>query len=151
MMKPRNVKICVTDRETVEQGLVMREPYVLISIRDPGKRRVRVPRSPLCMAILRLAFHDAEPVPGFTPTDAIKYMTKADAKAIWRFVCKHAGGYAAIVVQCEQGMSRSPAVAAAMAKGLGVDEKKFWGEYQPNRYVYDCVRAASQDGVDDES
>jgi predicted protein tyrosine phosphatase len=134
-MKPCNVKIRVTDRETVEQGLVMHEPYVLISIRDPDKRRVRVPKSPLCRAILELVFHDAEPVPGFTPTDPITYMTKEDAKAIWRFVREHDGSYEAIVVHCEQGMSRSPSVAAALARELGVDEKKFWDDYMPYQPV----------------
>ena len=38
-----------------------------------------------------------------------------------------------------QGMSRSPAVAAAISKCLGFDERTFHRQYQPNRYVYRLV------------
>jgi len=137
----------VTDRESVEGGLLVREPYVLISIRDPGKRQVRVPKRPLCRAILELAFHDAEPVAGFTPTDPITYMTEKHAHRIWRFVREHQAGCQAIVVQCEQGMSRSPAVAAALAAGLGLDDTRFWRDYQPNRYIYGLVISAGRDAA----
>ena len=47
-----------------------------------------------------------------------------------------------IVVQCEQGMSRSPAVAAAICKGMGGDDQRFWRNYSPNRYVYEVVLGA---------
>jgi len=63
-------------------------------------------------------------------------MTEDAARQIWRCVAKHKATVGTIVVQCEQGMSRSSAVAAAIAKGLGLDEAPFWREYQPNRYVY---------------
>ena len=129
------MRIIATDRESVERGLVMREPYILISIRDPDKRPVRIRHCPLCKGILELAFHDAEPIDGFVPTDAITCMTEADARAIWDFVRRHEGDYEAIVVHCEQGMSRSPGVAAALARGLGIDDCLFWGEDQPNEYV----------------
>jgi hypothetical protein len=36
-------------------------------------------------------------------------------------------------------MSRSPAVAAAIARKLGIDETRFWDEHQPNRYVYELM------------
>jgi len=35
-----------------------------------------------------------------------------------------------------QGMSRSPAVAAAICLGLGEDSTRFFEEYQPNQHVY---------------
>ncbi|KKL77029.1 hypothetical protein LCGC14_2039000, partial [marine sediment metagenome] len=62
----------VTDREAVEQGLLVRQPYVLISICDPRKRSPRLPKSGLCGGILRLRFHDATPVAGFELPDEIK-------------------------------------------------------------------------------
>ena len=142
MSQRRDLQIRVTDRESIEAGVVMRVPYVLISIRDPDKQPVRIRRSGLCRAVLELAFHDAEPLPGFRPTMQITYMTEADAEAIWRFVREHDGAYRAIVVHCEQGMSRSPAVAAALAEGLGVDSRRFWREYQPNQFVFNRVKNA---------
>jgi hypothetical protein len=36
-------------------------------------------------------------------------------------------------------MSRSPAVAAAICKGLGGDDRRFFREYQPNEFVYRLV------------
>lgn len=141
------MKIDVTDRESIEHGRVMREAYVLISIRDPDRPPVHPRRSPLCRAVLELAFHDAEPVPGFTPMRPLTYMSHDDALAIWRFLHEHQGKYEAILVQCEQGMSRSPAVAAAVARCLGLDAAPFWCEYQPNRFVYElvCEAAAETD------
>ena len=41
----------------------------------------------------------------------------------------------AIVVHCEQGVSRSPAVAAALCDALGLDGRRFWHGYQPNKHV----------------
>ena len=145
-MSHHKLSIRVSDRETVERGLVMREPYILISIRDPDKRPVRLPRSPLCKAVLELAFHDAEPVPGFEPTEQITYMSEDDARAIWAFVREHDGEYRAIMVHCEQGMSRSPAIAAALADGLRIDGREFWEEYQPNQFVYDFVIGRTNGG-----
>lgn len=135
--------ILVADRQTIEQGLPMRQPFVVISIRDSNARSVRMRSNRLCKATLRLAFDDAEPVPGFTPASPVVYMTEADAKAIWTFVREHAGHDDAVVVHCEQGISRSPAVAAALAKGLGHDSRRFWRDYQPNQFVYELVLAAA--------
>ena len=136
------MRIIATDRESVERGLVMREPSILISIRDPEKRPVRLRHCLLRKGILELAFHDAEPVAGFIPLDPITYIAEVDADEIWDFVRKHEGTYEVIVVHCEQGMSRSPAVAAALARGLGLDDSFFWQENQPNQYVYKTILAA---------
>ena len=133
------MKILVTDRRSIERGLLLRRPYIVISIRDPDRRPVRLTKRPLCLAALELAFHDAEPVAGFKPTADITYMSEKDAVAIWQFVRQQMNHYEIIVVQCEQGMSRSPAVAAALARGIGLDEDNFWREYQPNHWVYELV------------
>lgn len=39
---------------------------------------------------------------------------------------------------CDAGYSRSPAVAAAIAKAFGVDDEEYFsgGRYCPNRHVY---------------
>lgn len=84
-------------------------------------------------------------------TTPITYVTEADAKAIWTFVREHAGHYDAVVVHCEQGMSRSPAVAAALAKGLGLDARRFWRDYQPNQFVYELLLAAGTSSLPAES
>ncbi len=143
MSKRPAIDLIITNRRSVETGLAMRRPYILISIRDPDKRPVRIRPERLCRAMLELAFHDAEPVVGFTPAQSITSMNEDHARSIWQFVREHEGNYPAIVVHCEQGVSRSPAVAAALAEGLGVDGRRFWREYQPNRYVYQSILAAA--------
>ena len=133
------MRIIATDRESVERGLPMQEPYILISIRDPEKRPVRLGRCLLRKGLLELAFHDAEPVEGFIPFDPITYITEADAVAIWDFLHEHEGDCETIVVHCERGMSRSPAVAAATCRGLGGNDSRFFKEHQPNQHVYEVV------------
>lgn len=70
-------------------------------------------------------------------------MTAAHAKAVWAFLGQHQKAIGTIVVHCEQGMSRSPAVAAAIAKRFGLGEKRFWDEHQPNNYVYRMMLEAA--------
>lgn len=130
------MRLIVSDRESIERGLLVRSAYILISIRDPDKRPVRVPRQPGLRATLSLEFHDAEPVANQRLPEAIQLMTEAHARDIWDFVRRHAAAVETIVVHCEQGMSRSPAVAAAICEWLGGDNQQFFREYQPNRYMY---------------
>ncbi len=130
------MQIIVTDRESIERGLLVRSSYALISIRDPARGKARVPRCTALRGVLHLAFDDAEPTDGFQLPPEIKLMNRRHAQAIWRFVDKHRDTVGTFVVHCHQGMSRSPAVAAAVARYLGVDEKDFWEQYTPNPFVY---------------
>jgi protein-tyrosine phosphatase len=52
------------------------------------------------------------------------------------FVERHRAFVGAVVVHCEAGASRSPAVAAALARWLRADERPFLRQHQPNWYVY---------------
>lgn len=58
------------------------------------------------------------------------------AGEIWEFVRRQPVSVGAVVVHCEGGVSRSPAVAAALCKGLGGDDSCFFRQYKPNAYVY---------------
>ena len=130
----------VFDRRSVERGMIVREAYMLISIRDPDKPAVRFRRpAGLCDA-LALTFHDAEPVLGMKLPPSIQLMQTDDAVKIWEFVQQHREHVGAIVCHCEQGMSRSPAVAWALAEVLDGDVDAILAESQPNRYVYELLR-----------
>lgn len=132
------MKFIVSDRESIERGIVVRSSYVLISIRDPDRPKVQIPRQAGLRDVLRLAFHDAEPSVNFELPPQITLMTPAQARKIWAFVERH-HDIGAIVVHCEQGMSRSPAVAAAICRGLGGDDTRLFQRYQPNRFVYQML------------
>jgi predicted protein tyrosine phosphatase len=126
------MQFIVVGRDEIEQGVLVRKPYVVISISDPDKRRPRIRKPVLLRGSLFLKFHDAED--RLHPD--IVLMTPADARRIWRFVLHHRVEIGAIVVHCEQGASRSPAVAAAICKTLGGDDSRFFEEYVPNQYIY---------------
>jgi predicted protein tyrosine phosphatase len=133
------MQFAVADRLEIEQGAILRIPYVLISISDPDKLRPKPKKTHLCRAVMFLRFHDAEPSAGFELPANIRLMTARQARQVWDFVLRWKGEVRAIVVHCEAGMSRSPAVAAAICKGLGEDDSRFWREYQPNQFVYDLL------------
>ena len=123
----------------------MRSSYALISIRDSDAKPVRLPNPSGPREILHLAFDDSEPVTRVKFTRKIQLMTADQAREIWRFVDKHKSQVGAFAVHCNAGMSRSPAVAAALAVYLNLDEQKILRKYQPNRFVYDLMRETMPD------
>ena len=140
------MNIIVSDRQSVEHGLLMRTTYALISIRDTGAKRARIPKPTALQGVLHLMFDDAEPSDVMPLPPHVKAMSNSQAQQIWRFVDRHKANVGAFVVHCHQGMSRSPAVAAALAVYLGLDEQSILRRYQPNRYVYDLMRQTMPGG-----
>lgn len=137
------MKVLVTDRESIEQGLGLRVGHAVISITDPGRKPARIGHRQGLRAVLALAFDDAEPTGPLADLPAgLRPMIEADAQAIWRFVDEQRGQVEVLVVHCEMGMSRSPAVAAAVTRALGGDDAGFFERYSPNRYVYDLLLEA---------
>ena len=141
------MEIHVCDREGIERGIRVCTDYVVISIRDPDKPRAKV--KPQCglRDVLFLAFHDAEPSANFELPSEVKLISPAEADEIRDFVRKHEPTVGSIVVHCEQGMSRSPAVAAAISDALGLDGRRFWQLYTPNTFVYHTVADAFERDV----
>lgn len=45
-----------------------------------------------------------------------------------------------LLIHCEQGYSRSPAVAAAVALYLGMDHNHFFDNYDPNKHVFELLK-----------
>ncbi|NLS96379.1 MAG: hypothetical protein GXX96_29935 [Planctomycetaceae bacterium] len=135
----------VAGRQEIEAGILVRSAYVVISITDPGSRPARILKSAGFRDVLRLQFHDAIPVEGFTLPPEVVLMNKDHAKSIWQFVRQWQEKVDTFVVHCEQGMSRSPAVAAAICDMLGGHGRHFFNEFVPNRYVYDLLLTAAED------
>lgn len=112
----------------------------MISISDPGTRRPRIRKTAGLRGVVSLRFHDAEPVPGVNLPDHVVLMTSADAESIWSFVLRWHAEVGTIVVHCEQGMSRSPAVAIGIALTLDLDAANILTDSQPNQFVLELVR-----------
>ena len=136
------MELHVFSREEIERGILIRTSYVVISISDPRKKRAKVKPQSGLRDVLFLAFHDAEPSNNFVLPPHIKLITPAQADQIRDFVHKHAATVGTIVVHCHQGMSRSPAVAAAISEALGLDSRRFHKRYAPNAYVHRVVADA---------
>ncbi|MGC8541725.1 MAG: hypothetical protein ACP5QA_14000 [Phycisphaerae bacterium] len=141
------MKILVFSREEIETGVRITSAYVVISIRDPGKPRPKIKKQAGLREVLYLAFNDAEPSVLLELPPEMKIITTAQADTICNFVHRHKADVGSIVVHCEQGMSRSPAVAAAISDALGLDPKRFWQLYTPNEYVYHTVSDAFERGA----
>ena len=132
----------VTDRSGIEDGVLVRSSYIVISIHDTYSSPAKVKQQSGLRAVLQLAFDDAEPTNSAALPKALTLMTREQAKSIWEFVEHHMDTVGAVVVHCEAGVSRSPAVAAALCKSMGGNDRKFWREYQPNVHVYRLVLEA---------
>lgn len=134
-MKTKHLKIYPASRGDVERGIRMREPYLLISVRDVGAPMPRLPYHGLRRETLSLEFDDAEPTANFQLPASVRPMTPGQAESIWSFVLRQAGEVGAIVAHCEQGMSRSPAIAAGLLIGMGQDADFILRNSQPNHHV----------------
>ena len=141
------MEILVFSRDEIETGVRITSAYVVISIRDPGKPQTKIKKQPGLRDALYLAFNDSEPSTLLQLPPEIKNISPSQADEICEFVHRHKADVGAIVVHCEQGMSRSPAVAAAISDALGLDPKRFWQLYTPNEYVYHAVSDAFERGA----
>jgi len=113
-------------------------PYLVVSISDPEKPEPEIPTPPHLRGVLRLRFHDVGPPRRFQETADVA-MTPEHARQILSFVREHLPGAELIVCQCEQGVSRSAAVAAALSRILQGEDEYFRTHYWPNRWVYNLL------------
>lgn len=109
----------------------------LISITDPGSKLTEHPFHTFDYK-LSLSFYDVEQNM-FDKSRKVWYntITDDDVEQIYNFV-KSIEDYQDIVlvVQCEAGISRSAAIAAAVSKYFGLDNKWIFTKFVPNMYVY---------------
>jgi predicted protein tyrosine phosphatase len=130
------LKFIVTDRSGIEAGVLVKSAYIVISIHDTYSPPARVKKQSGLRGLLQLAFDDAEPTTSTELAGTFTLMTAEQAEKIWNFVHEQKDQVGAVVVHCEAGVSRSPAVAAGLCKGLGGYDRQFFRRYQPNMHVY---------------
>lgn len=94
------------------------------------------------LGLLQLAFHDrSDPLYLNHPLTGLLYFQPQQALHIWDFINKYGEDAECLLVHCEAGVSRSAAVAAAIAlvqRGRGGDEEFFTSRsrFVPNMHVY---------------
>ena len=113
-------------------------PHIVISITSSPDDVARLRANKMCRGVLRLSFPDAD-----TPSDQHaeeSLFSREHAMQVWTFVQRHLPEIERIVVHCDAGVSRSPAVAAALSKVLNGDDAEFFGgRYRPNMRVYSTL------------
>jgi len=112
----------------------LKEDFILISISNPDGEPAEIPENPHCGGILRLEFHD------ISKKRRGKVAFKMiHARKIRRFVENHFDS-GLLVCNCVGGISRSPAVAAALAKVYNLNADQYFSSskehYIPNMRVY---------------
>jgi predicted protein tyrosine phosphatase len=94
-----------------------------------------------------LSFADARALMPGTASDRYAerdLFSREHAMKIWSFVLQHRLDLERIVVHCDAGVSRSPAVGAALARVFnGSDAELFGGRYRPNMRVYRMLLEAN--------
>jgi predicted protein tyrosine phosphatase len=121
-------------------------PHVIISITTPGFPKANLAVNKHILGVLRLAFHDLDrdPGPAFRAVYGVPVLfEEVHAVAIVAFMANFEGRIGDVVVHCNAGQSRSPAVAAALARFYNGDDREFFPiarsygrAYTPNRLVY---------------
>ncbi len=106
-------------------------PHVIISITTTEGDLARLPTCDQCRGVLRLVFADVE-----EPRNGVVVFGLEHARAVWEFVDQHRTEIERVVVHCDAGLSRSPAVAAAISRCLDGDDAEFFARYRPNMRVY---------------
>jgi predicted protein tyrosine phosphatase len=118
-------------------------PSIVISITDPETAEAAIPKSEFLIDILRLKFHDIGKPKLFDSEKNEDFpISKEQAKQISDFVRNYLDKVELIVCQCEQGVSRSAAIAAALSNVLQNEDEYFVKNYWMNRYVYDILTDA---------
>ena len=112
------------------------EPWIAISISSHGQWPVLSEANRV--GLLQLAFQDIE----FQSRSGA--ISPNQAEEILKFVETHKN-VDNILVHCEAGTSRSPAIAAAIANIYNKGEDKIWFHepYIPNKLVYNAVLKAA--------
>ncbi len=128
----------VLSRDEIEEGIVVRTPYLVISIYDSNSKPATLIRGSGFVDALFVQFDDTDPKYSFGK----RPMTLKQGKRIWDFVQSHQNQVGTIVIHCLAGMSRSPAIALALSEKLEV-ESSYWRQtFNCNEHVYQTMTQA---------
>ncbi len=131
------MEFIVASQLDVEEGIEVEGACAVISIRDPGNPKPKIIIKGRCVGVLYLEFHDAEWVQGVDLPKDIVLMKTWQACQIWGFFEEHRRQIDTMVIHCYAGISRSPAVAAALSEACGERTRRFFVSHQPNTHVYE--------------
>ena len=115
--------------------------HVFISITAPGVIPVELPDNVFRRAELFLSFDDIENVKELAAFDRDPetwpiIFNYSHANKVMNLLLENIPYLSTILINCDSGVSKSPAVAAAIDRFFGGDGKIFFEKYQPNNLVF---------------
>lgn len=118
------------------------EPFVVISIASPGQAHPRLQHLHL-LEVLPLVFHDVDQPVSYLPANTL--FQPQQAEQILDLLERHRQQVKLFICQCEAGISRSAAVAAALSLLVNGSDEHIWNDrrYLPNRLVYRLILDAA--------
>lgn len=135
------MKFFITNSTNVKT-LHLAENHVLISITDGHRDPPELESNKNRKAILFLNFDDVDETE-MSKWTVVQYspMSRSQARKILDFIDVFKDDISLIVCQCGAGISRSPAVAAALAKIFNGDDAFIFDNpyYKPNMHVYKLI------------
>jgi len=122
--------------------------HIVIGFRSTNITYPQIQFSPYCKAHLEINADDIQP---YNALVGEKIFTKKDAKNILRVVKKYKKKIHHIIFQCDAGVSRSSAGAAAISKILYGDDTWVYKSprYIPNSHIYNAILKAHFGGYGD--
>jgi predicted protein tyrosine phosphatase len=137
----------VYSRPAVEMILPFDAPHVFISITTPNDPDpAKLPENEHTRGVLRLSFSDIDqefrsPL-GEDPDDTRVLFSSEHGRQVIDFIEERWEHIQVVIVHCDAGMSRSPAVAAALEKLFNQDDALYFKRYHPNMRVYRGILSA---------
>jgi len=109
-------------------------PHVIISISDERSLRQDPATNSFTRDVLFLEFHDINGV-----TKDMDLFTDEQAIRVINFYTRYRSEVQLFVAHCSAGMSRSPAVIAALQKMHTGNDDEWFKRKTPNSYVYNTI------------
>ena len=110
------------------------DPHIIISIYSANDTPARVVKNEYTQGVLFLCFDDADENDHNDDFNNYQLFQPEQARQVLEFVKQYEN--VDIVVHCNMGMSRSPAIAAGLAHFYKRSDAVFFKDFCPNRYVY---------------
>lgn len=131
MIIPKEKTICVYSRSMIELIRPYNDdPHLIISIVSGEGEQANLPICKATVDVLRLHFHDAD-----VAQEKTILFNEEMAKQILNFLFVKNNEVPLLLIHCDAGYSRSPAIAAAVDKITRGDDSHWFKTKAPNRLV----------------
>lgn len=129
-----NLSIEIHSRNTIQEINPETKHYI-ISICEPHKDFSRIPQNDKCIGVLFQKYTDSEYADRLNEHSLF---TIAQASQVWRKILEHREDLELLICQCDGGISRSSATAAAVSRIINGDDRWIFRSqlYNPNKLVY---------------